>query len=506
MDARPGDGPTRRSSTVQAAITRARPGRGPNIRPCPLRARRRRVHELQSGRPAARRRVVSGRGGGVGGLWRARQGRGSCRCDLATQVLEPLGRFDEALAQLGVDPAAGDLADAERTWLLLNEGLVLMSANRLEAPSPGSARVADLGYVAGQPADDRGGGVGSRHGRCPARGRGRARCSWFGTAENTALGTDDDLPGRAVPLRRGDGARRARRARDGRASPRVSASNETTRTRTRCALAKFILEARRGVRGDVDAQLDDDPAGRVVAGAARVRSGGGSRRCDCRCPATAPRLGAGAHHARVQRLQDARRAQDVRGAQGTPASRACRGPLEPAAPAAFAARPAASRGPTGLRTRPGDRIRVIGGPIVVETARGTDRAAGRESAATRRRRRRPRWRGQLRPDQRVDLARRRRRGRAASGCATCLLRLRRVAGDIVVRSGSGVRLAPDVELRPVRVRAIGQRRDVGGPRPTRPGRPPRRAGGGRSSTGRCSAEFEYEEWAVDARRNRSSSG
>ena len=54
-----------------------------------------------------------------------------CRCDLAMAVLDPLGRFDEALAVIGQVLAVAGLNDAERSWLLFCEGFALLEANRL---------------------------------------------------------------------------------------------------------------------------------------------------------------------------------------------------------------------------------------------------------------------------------------------------------------------------------------------------------------------------------------
>ena len=81
-----------------------------------------------------------------------------------------------------------------------------------------------------------------------------------------------------------------------------------------------------------------------------------------------------------------------------------------------------------------------------------------------------------------------------------LLRLRRGVGDVVARSGSGVRLAADVGCDLVRVRPPRQRRHGIGAFRSGSGRSPRRAGG-RLADGPFFGDFEYEEWAMATRRS-----
>ena len=79
-----------------------------------------------------------------------------------------------------------------------------------------------------------------------------------------------------------------------------------------------------------------------------------------------------------------------------------------------------------------------------------------------------------------------------------LLRLRRAVGDIVVRSGSGLRLAPGLRAT-CTIRAAGHRRPVRGPAdPELAGQLAAEAVA--SATARLFADFEYDEWAVTARR------
>ena len=71
----------------------------------------------------------------------------TCRITLVLGVLVPLGRYDEALAQMAQLLAAPDLTDAERSYNLLAEGFVLCNANRLDAAEVHFERSADLGYL-----------------------------------------------------------------------------------------------------------------------------------------------------------------------------------------------------------------------------------------------------------------------------------------------------------------------------------------------------------------------
>ena len=66
---------------------------------------------------------------GCGEFARAR----ACRRDLAASVFVPLGRYDEALTQLGQLLGTAELSDAERSITVLIEGFVLYNANRLES-------------------------------------------------------------------------------------------------------------------------------------------------------------------------------------------------------------------------------------------------------------------------------------------------------------------------------------------------------------------------------------
>ena len=109
-------------------------------------------------------------------------------------MLAPLGRYDEALAQVGQLLSTADLSDAERSWTMMVEGFVLFNANRLDSADARFVRVTDLGYVHDNPRLIAAAAwgralVASRRGDLPATLR------WIGSAENTALGEADDMLG-----------------------------------------------------------------------------------------------------------------------------------------------------------------------------------------------------------------------------------------------------------------------------------------------------------------------
>ena len=116
------------------------------------------------------------------------------RRDLAMSALFPLGRFDEALAVLGQLLSSSQMSDAERSWVMVMEGFALFHANRLDSAEARFARVTDLGYLHENP-------------RLVATAAwGHALVAWrrndragtirrLASAENTALGVDDDVLG-----------------------------------------------------------------------------------------------------------------------------------------------------------------------------------------------------------------------------------------------------------------------------------------------------------------------
>lgn len=141
-------------------------------------------------RAAESYRVAANAWEGCGEFARARM----CRTALSLTVLAPLGRFDEALAQVGQLLGTPDLSDAERSFTIVTEGFVLVNANRLDSAETRFERIADLGYLHDNPrliASAAWGMalVAARREDLPATLR------WIATAENTALGEDDDVLG-----------------------------------------------------------------------------------------------------------------------------------------------------------------------------------------------------------------------------------------------------------------------------------------------------------------------
>ena len=150
-------------------------------------------------------RVAAAAWEGCGEHARAR----ACRRDLALGALVPLGRYDEALAQLGQLLASTDLSDAERSMTMLFEGFVLLNANRLESAESRFVRATDIGYVQENPRLI----ATAAWGRAVVASR-RSNLAdtlrWIATAENTALSDRGRRAGRSLPVRHDDGPRCAR--------------------------------------------------------------------------------------------------------------------------------------------------------------------------------------------------------------------------------------------------------------------------------------------------------
>ena len=145
------------SSTRSSTSASEKARRTPAPTSCSRSAPRRRMRARTcSGRPSAT-------------AWRPRPGRvaastperGPAGATLPLGALVPLGRYDEALAQLGQLLASTDLSDAERSMTMLFEGFVLLNANRLESAESRFVRATDIGYVQENPRLDRHGRVGS---------------------------------------------------------------------------------------------------------------------------------------------------------------------------------------------------------------------------------------------------------------------------------------------------------------------------------------------------------
>jgi DNA-binding SARP family transcriptional activator len=425
-------------------------------------------------------RVAAAAWEGCGEYARAR----ACRRDLAMGVLVQLGRHDEALAQLGQLLATPDLSDAERSWTVLIEGFVLLNANRLESADARFVRVTDVGYVHDNPRLI----AAAAWGRAlvaARRGDIDNTLRWVATAENTALTDADDVLGVpflcdvATALGALGQIDLASRYLD-RAIARRSVFPDQV------ASTKFVLEARLGRLGDLEAQLQCTPPAewwrlRLVAAHATARQGDldTARRLLTECErelialgfSSATALGEGRTHSELNSLLQ-------------------RGPAPAELPTAIA--------PRAPRAGVTNRLRVIGGAMVVEHAdtvltvppgnpqRVVGVVVANGGSATFDQLSEAMW-----PGEDVDVSRARLRN--------VLLRLRRAVGDVVVRSGSGVRMADDVvcdliEFDRLALDALSSARadpDLAG----RVAAEAVRAGDGTVFSG-----FEYEEWAITARR------
>ena len=411
----------------------------------------------------------------------------TCRIALVLGVLVPLGRYDEALNQTGQLLGAPDLSDAERSYSLVAEGFVLCNANRLDAAELRFERIADLGYLHDNPRLIAMAAWGlavtaARRNDLPATLR------WIATAENTALGRHDDMLG--VPflcdIAQVLGALGDLEG----ATSYLEQARERSPVFTGQLLSEtFMLDARHGRLGDLDAALERTSPkewwrAKLVAAYAIA--------CEGELDAATRTLrdaGARAGVARVRRLRVTRRGPHPPGAARAPARQrrpadetAVAAPVEAAAPAA-----------TG-----GLRVLVMGGTIVVldgstplsVPAGNPQRLVGVIVAAG----------GSVTIDQASealwgddDIERSRTRLR------NVLLRLRRAVGDLVVRTGSGLRLSPSAtcDLNDFRRRAqdalATARAD-----PELAGELARVALG--DSDDPVFVDFEYDDWAVAARR------
>jgi len=413
-----------------------------------------------------------------------------CRCDLATSVLVLLGRYDEALSQLGQILAVSELTDAERAWMVLNEGFILYNANRLEAAEIRFTRAADLGYVQDNPRII----ASAAWGRALISSRRddlNGTLRWIAIVENTALGADDDVLG--VPflcdVTTALGALGELELADrhlARAKERAEVYGDEV------AYAEFILEARRGRLGDVERQLDaTSPAEswrvQLVSAYAAAHCGALEQARTLLDNAERELIALG--FSDFGSLGERRMFEHVRALLSRAGET-----VEQEAPTVdrqTATSPSAREA--------GRRVRVIGGPMVVEDRHGVvelppgnpQRLVGvvvangglasfdQLSEAI--------W-----PGDDVEASRARLRN--------VLLRLRRGAGDVLIRSGTGVRLAPDVEcdlyeFERLATDALSTSRtdpDIAGKLATQ---------AVSLSSGAIFGDFEYEEWAIGARRS-----
>jgi DNA-binding SARP family transcriptional activator len=408
----------------------------------------------------------------------------TCRAALAMGALSPLGRFDEALAQVGQLLATPDLSAAERSSTIAIEGFVLLNANRLDSAELRFERLADLGYLHDNPrliavAAWGMALVASRHADLDTTLR------WIATADNTALGKADDVLG--VPFLC-DVAQML-----GALGELDSAATYLDRVTDRSAIfpgqvksARFLLDARRGILGDLDDALEHTlPVSwwRVKLAAAHAAASSGDGEMARRLLDEANRelvslglgdfasLGEGRLH---EALLAMLRTDDVTAAP----------------PAVAAARP--------VTVPQGQRLLVMGGAMTLVDGRvatvipqgNPQRLVGVVIASG----------GSATIDQVSealwgddDIERSRTRLR------NVLLRLRRAVGDVIVRSGNGLRLAPGLacDLYEFRRRAVdalaAARAD------------PELAGelaAAAVADGDAApfVDFEYDDWAVAARR------
>ena len=431
-------------------------------------------------RAAEHHRVAAAAWEGCGEFARAR----ACRRDLALSVLSPLGRYDEALAQVGHLLGTADLSDTERSWTLVVEAFVLFNANRLESAESRFMRLADLGYLHDNPrliavAAWGRALVESRRGDLPGTLR------WIGSAENTALGVADDVLG--VPFLCDMATVLGGLGELELATSYLDRANERHPVFPgQVASTAFVLEARKGHVEDLEQGLAHTlPASRwrvkLVAAAAMARQGDleTARRLSEEAGRELMALG----FSDAASLGEGKAQLELQVAL----QRAGTGN---AGESATSARPSA--------TQEDRRLVVIGEPISIHeggvvtmippgnpqrlvgvlVANGGSVTIDQISDAL--------W-----PGDEVDVSRTRLRN--------VLLRLRRVVGDIVVRTGSGLRLAPGLacDLHTFERLATDALSAVRAD-PELAGELAQRAVA--AGDGPLFVDFEYEEWAITARR------
>ncbi|MET0580172.1 MAG: bacterial transcriptional activator domain-containing protein [Ilumatobacteraceae bacterium] len=414
----------------------------------------------------------------------------ACRRDLALGVLAPLGRFDEGLAQLSQLLSTPDLSDAERSWTVLVEGFVLFNANRLDSADARFARVTDLGYILDNPRLIAAAAWGRALTAC-RRGDRAATLRWIATAENTALGETDDVLGvpflcDTVMMLGMLGELDLATAYLGRAAARNAVFPGQIRS------TAFVLDARKGVLGDIDQCLAQTvPLGwwqvKLVAALAAAHNGDVEQARMLLHDATHELVTLG--FSDFAALGEGRTYGELQAALQRVAK-----PASAAAPAPTSAA-ASPTSPTSTERRlivmgtaisistgaeltvvpPGNPQRLVG----VIVANGGSVSIDQLSEAL--------W-----PKEELEISRSRLRN--------VLLRLRRAVGDVVVRSGAGLRLVPGLacdfhDFQRLAVDALAAVRadpDLAG-----------RLAVDAVAIGDASlfVDFEYDEWAVSARRS-----
>jgi len=383
--------------------------------------------------------------------------------------------------------ASTDLSDAERSMTTLFEGFVLFNANRLESAEARFVRATDIGYVRENPRLI----AAAAWGRALVASRRDdldATLRWIASAENTSLSADDDLHG--IPflcdmtnILAGFGQLDLAERYLARATARRSVFPDQVKT------SKFMLDARRGVLGNVDAVAETTPP----LHAWRVKL-----------------LGAYAA-ARNSRLDDARRLltesqhelvalgfSDAESMGERIIARELQSLLDQVAPDSQpnpTPRRSVSRSSAATARL---RLCVIGQPMTVHDGENAipvpsgnpQRLVGvvvaNSGTASFDQLGESIW-----PGEEVETRRTRLRN--------VLLRLRRVVGDVVVRSGSGVRLGPGVACDLLEFeRLAGDALSSSRADPDLAGRLAHDAI--ETGDGTVFIDFEYDDWAVSARR------
>lgn len=410
----------------------------------------------------------------------------SCRSALALGVLTPLGRFDEALAQVGQLLGSPDLSEAERSWTVFTEGFVLLNANRLDSAEARFARLADLGYLHDNPrliaAAAWGMALVASH-----RSDLSTTLRWIATAENTALGEADDVLGipflcDVVEILGALGELDAAGEYLARATSRRSVFPGQVRSTI------YVLDARHGVLGDMGEALAATlPASwwrvKLVTAYAMASQGDldGARRMVDDATRELVSLGFGdftsvgeghTHRALLAMLDAAPAAPAPSAPRPTPAARASAN-----------ARRLLVMGQS-ISVDDGESITVVpaGNPqrlVGVLVAAAGSATIDQVSDAI--------W-----PGEDVETSRTRLRN--------VLLRLRRVVGDVIVRTGNGLRLSASVtcdlhEFQRAAADALSAARadpDVAG-----------QLAQAAVAAGDAPVfpDFDYDDWAVEARRD-----
>jgi DNA-binding SARP family transcriptional activator len=406
-----------------------------------------------------------------------------CRCNLVSSALVPLGRFDEALGELHHLLSIPDLSDNERSWLVLIEGFSLFDAGREAIAGERFARAADLGQILDNPRIL----ATAAWGRALVAARRydlAATLQWIHVASNTGLGPADDILGVSylcdITIALGAlGEMELAKDHLARAQERPSLSPDLLEC------AEFITRGRTGLPGDIEVILRSTPPAqrwRVqligALGSARAGDLDTARALRSEAERELVSLGLGNFEALGERAAEIE-LNDLLQVEVAVAARA--------APQAAL-----------VSSSPGRRLSVIGSPMSVTDRDGVQEVpagnaqrlvgvvAARGGVASIDTLAEAMW-----PDDDLAMSRARLRN--------VLMRLRRGAGSVLVRTGTSIRLAADVrcDLHEFLRRAADAQSaartdpDVGGHLA---------AEAVTLINGEVFADFEYEEWALAARQ------